>query len=158
VVAADHGESLGDHGERTHGLFAYDSTIRVPLIVWAPGVTPSVVASPVRLVDVMPSVLDLVGAPAPQGLDGRSVRSVAGDVTLAAQPSYFEALNANLTRNWAPLRGVVSNGLKLIDLPLPELYDLASDPGETRNLYASARERARPLEAALDRIVTASPS
>ena len=66
--------------------------------------------------------------------------------------SYFEALNANLTRNWAPLTGIVHGGHKLIDLPLPEIYDLAADPGEQRNVYASQRDRARDLEARLDRL------
>lgn len=155
VVAADHGESLGDHGERTHGLFAYDATIRVPLILWASGVAPSVVPDAVRLVDVMPSILDLVGVAAPAALDGRSFTTLAGAARAQPPASYFEALDASLTRNWAPLKGVVLDGLKLIDLPIPELYDLSTDPGETHNLYASQRERARPLEAALDRVAAA---
>ena len=151
VITSDHGEALGDHGEQTHGLFAYESTLRVPLIVWGDPLKPSVVSVPARLVDVMPSLLDLVGVTAPSDLDGRTFLPLIG--TPAAngeQASYFEALNANLTRNWAPLTGVTVNNLKLIDLPLPELYDLAADPGESRNLYASQRDRARPLEALLD--------
>src|SRR5205085_665401 len=72
--------------------------------------------------------------------------------------SYFEALNASLTRNWAPLKGVVRDRLKLIDLPVPELYDLAADPGEQRNLYASQRPRARELEALLDRLNAGAPT
>jgi arylsulfatase A-like enzyme/Tfp pilus assembly protein PilF len=153
VVAADHGESLGEHGERTHGLFAYESTLRVPLVIWAPrAIAPAVVVSPVRLVDVMPTILDLVGVSAGT-LDGRSVRPLFDTGATADDPgSYFEALNANLTRNWAPLKGIVRNQLKLVDLPVPELYDLAADPGESRNLYASQRERARDLEARLDRV------
>jgi choline-sulfatase len=154
VIASDHGESLGEHGERTHGLFAYDSTLRVPLLVWAPpAIRPAVVSRPARLVDIMPTVLDLVGAAIPAALDGRSARSFLGGGPLDDDGgSYFEALNANLTRNWAPLKGMVRNGLKLIDLPVPELYDLSSDPGETHNLYASQRERARDLESRLDRV------
>jgi hypothetical protein len=151
VITSDHGEALGDHGEQTHGLFAYESTLRVPLIVWGGPFKPSVATVPARLVDVMPSLLDLVGVTAPSELDGRTFLPLIG--TPAAngeQASYFEALNANLTRNWAPLKGVTVNNLKLIDLPLPELYDLAADPGESRNLYASQRDRARPLEALLD--------
>ena len=76
----------------------------------------------------------------------------AGEQRFEDPGSYFEALNANLTRNWAPLTGIVQGGLKLIDLPLPELYDLAADPGEQRNLYASQRDRARDLESRLDRL------
>ncbi len=160
IVASDHGESLGEHGERTHGLFAYNATLRVPLVVWAgPQLRPAVVSSRARLVDVMPTALELLGvggAPA----DGRSLRTAFdGATAVPDEPSYFEALNANLTRGWAPLRGVIAGNLKLIDLPLPELYDLASDPGESRNLYASQRARAVPLESALDRLgATASAS
>ncbi len=155
VVASDHGESLGEHGERTHGLFAYDATLRVPLILWAPGhLNPGVVSGLARLVDLAPTILDLVGAPPLDGIDGGTLRpSINGEAADGTPESYFEALNANLARNWAPLRGVVRDGLKLIDLPQPELYDLAADPAEQRNLYAQERERARPLEASLDRLL-----
>jgi arylsulfatase A-like enzyme len=154
VIAADHGESLGEHGERTHGLFAYDATLRVPLVMWAPPkLRARVVANPMRLVDVAPTILDLVGTDGMVNADGRSVRPfLGGGQPFDGAASYFEALNANLTRGWAPLTGVVQNGLKLIDLPIPELYDLAVDPGEQRNLYAQQRERARDLEARLDRV------
>jgi len=158
VVVADHGESLGEHGERTHGLFAYDATLRVPLVIWAPPhIRPAVVSQTARLVDVAPTILDLVGASALANVDGRTLRPiVAGEQPFNDPGSYFEALNASLTRNWAPLRGIVADGVKLIDLPLPELYDLATDPGEQRNLYAQQRERARPLEARLDRVTSAA--
>ncbi len=159
VIASDHGESLGEHGERTHGLFAYEATLRVPLIIWAPGsIKPAVVTAPARLVDLAPTVLDLVGA-APGHFDGRSLRPRAsGEPVGDDSGSYFEALNANLTRNWAPLKGVVRGRLKLVDLPLPELYDLSADPSEQHNLYASQRERARDLESRLDRIDAGTPA
>ena len=155
IVASDHGESLGEHGERTHGLFAYESTLRVPLVMWAPArLQPGVTPGSVRLVDVAPTILDLVGAAPLGSVDGRSLRRLmSGEADGGDSDSYFEALNANLTRNWAPLRGAIARGLKLVDLPQPELYDLNSDPREQRNLYAQQRERARPLEASLDRIV-----
>jgi arylsulfatase A-like enzyme/Flp pilus assembly protein TadD len=151
VVAADHGESLGDHQERTHGLFAYDATLRVPLVVWAPSVIrPGVFKGMTRLVDVMPTVLDLVGIP-PSAPSGRSLRPfLGGDAPVDDRESYFEALNANLTRNWAPLAGLVSRGFKLIDLPIPELYDLSADPAERTNLYARRQDVAKPLERQLD--------
>ncbi len=151
AVMADHGESLGEHGERTHGLFAYDATIRVPFIVWAPpAIAPTQISSSVRLVDVMPTVLDLVGVRAP-ATDGRSLRPLLDADTPAGAPaSYFEALSANLTRNWAPLTGVVQNGLKLIDLPVPEFYDLTADPSEQQNVYARRTDEAKSLERQLD--------
>ena len=141
VVAADHGESLGEHQERTHGLFAYDSTLRVPLIVWAPAaVRPGVLRGPAQLVDVMPTVLDLVGVPA-EVPNGRSLWPFAREGRpLADAGVYFEALNASLTRHWAPLTGVVFGGNKFIDLPIPELYDLAADPGEQANLFADRKD------------------
>jgi len=161
VIASDHGESLGEHGERTHGLFAYESTLRVPLILWAAGsIAPGAVAAPARLVDIMPTIVDLVGAPGVSS-DGRSLRPVAGGERAEDPGSYFEALNANLTRNWAPLKGLLRGGLKLVDLPLPELYDLNADPTESHNLYAAQRDRARDLESRLDRLnagASAAPS
>jgi arylsulfatase A-like enzyme/Flp pilus assembly protein TadD len=160
VVASDHGESLGEHGERTHGLFAYDSTLRVPLVMWAAhGIRAGVFPDPMRLVDVTPTILDFVGARAIAAADGRSVRPfIAGERPFDDPASYFEALNASLTRDWAPLTGIVYGGAKLVDLPVPELYDLAADPAEASNVYARQQPRARDLEARLDRIAKqASP-
>jgi len=148
VVAADHGEGLGDHGERTHGLFAYDSTLHVPLVFWCGNrIRPGVNATPVGLVDVVPTILDLLGITMPD-VDGHAVRSNERGAPSAA--GYFEALNANLTRNWAPLTGIVSEGMKLIDLPIPELYDLQADPAEAKNIYAQQTDVARRLERMLD--------
>ena len=156
TVASDHGESLGEHGERTHGLFAYEATIRVPLVIWAPpAIRAAAVAATARLVDVMPTLLDLLGIDSPQPIDGRSLRPLVGGGATPADPgSYFEALNASLTRNWAPLTGLVRDGLKLIDLPVPELYEVAADPGERENLYARRRDLAAPLERQLDALMS----
>ncbi len=129
VLTADHGESLGDHGETTHGLFAYDSTLAVPLIVNAPTIAAATVDAPVSHVDITPTILDLLGLAAPGPVDGQSlVRAPAPD-----RPLYFEALDASLTRGWAPLRGIIQGGWKYIDLPDAELYDLGTDPGEQHN-------------------------
>jgi arylsulfatase A-like enzyme/Tfp pilus assembly protein PilF len=149
VVAADHGESLGEHGERTHGVFAYDVTLRVPWIVWAgPRFAPQAFDRPIRLIDLAPTVLDLLGVPPPESFEGRSVVARMNGGT-SDVPAYFEAMDANLTRNWAPLTGIVSGGYKLIDLPQPELYNLDADPSETTNLFRREGERARTLEAVL---------
>jgi arylsulfatase A-like enzyme/Flp pilus assembly protein TadD len=155
VIVSDHGESLGEHDERTHGLFAYDATLRVPLIFWANGrIRPGVVDDTMRLIDVAPTILDLVGTLPLARVDGRSVRPfITGERPFDDTGSYFEAMNANLTRGWAPLTGMLRQHMKLIDLPIPELYDLAADAGETRNLYATERDRARDLEQRLDAVV-----
>jgi arylsulfatase A-like enzyme/tetratricopeptide (TPR) repeat protein len=146
VVAADHGESLGEHGERTHGVFAYDVTLRVPWLLWAGAHGPSGSSDALaRLIDLAPTTLDLVGVAAPSEFEGRSLVPAVSGRLAAPAAAYFEAMDANLTRNWAPLAGIVSGGFKLIDLPIPELYDLAADPGETSNLFVRDAERSRML-------------
>ncbi|MDP6607246.1 MAG: sulfatase-like hydrolase/transferase [Dehalococcoidia bacterium] len=149
VVTSDHGESLGDHGEPTHGLFAYDATLRVPLILSGPGISPDVRETPASHVDLLPTILDLLGLDVPEGLGGRSLRTDPG---LPVPPIYFEALSASLTRNWAPLTGIVAEGWKLIDLPLPELYDLTADPGEAINLHDRQEGRAGEMRGVLQAV------
>jgi arylsulfatase A-like enzyme/Flp pilus assembly protein TadD len=151
VLTADHGESLGDHGETTHGLFAYDATLRVPLVFQAPTLAPAVVPAPrVSHADILPTVLELLGAPAPL-VEGRSLRTAfGGDASaVAPRPIYFEALDGLLSRNWAPLTGVIADDDKYIDLPLPELYDLAADPTEQHNLAGPEGRRLTSLAATL---------
>ncbi|MGH9346488.1 MAG: sulfatase-like hydrolase/transferase [Vicinamibacterales bacterium] len=137
IVTADHGESLGEHGERTHGLFAYEGVMRVPLVVAGPGVPLRVVRTPVTShADVMPTILDLAGVIGPRS-DGRSrVPALRGE-EMPEHPVYVEALDAALMRGGAPLTGVVSGQWKFIDLPVPELYDVVSDPGEQTNRVAA---------------------
>jgi arylsulfatase A-like enzyme len=146
VFTADHGEALGEHGELTHGLFAYEATLKVPLVVWGPGVQPGRDPRPARHVDIVPTVLTALRLPAPPGLPGCSL---LGPPPPAAAASYFESLTAALNRGWAPLRGMLREHRKFVDLPLPELYDLADDPGEEHNRYDQERPVARALAAAL---------
>ncbi len=151
VLTSDHGEALGEHGEATHGIFAYEASLKVPLILFQPRLfEPRVVEEPARHIDVLPTILDALSIPAPGGLRGRSVLPIAAGVLPqgpASEPagSYFEVVSIQLTRGWAPLFGLVRNDLKYIDLPIPELYDLTVDPGERHNLMATDRQRARPL-------------
>jgi arylsulfatase A-like enzyme/Tfp pilus assembly protein PilF len=152
VFTADHGESLDEHGEATHGIFAYEATLRVPLIFYAPGVLqPAVRSDPVRHVDILPTVLHLLSVPLPSSLDGRNL--LGSDAGGADTRTYFEALSGTLNRGWAPVRGVIDRGLKYIDLPIPELYDLAADPHEARNLVLEKPGDARRLK----EIVSALP-
>jgi choline-sulfatase len=153
IVTGDHGEALGDHGEQTHGLFAYDATLRVPLFFYQPQLfRPRVVDDPVRHVDILPTVLDAVGITAPAGLDGVNLLSAIETGRHVAPPSYFEALSASLNRGWAPLAGVASGSLKYIDLPIPELYDVGSDPAESRNLASSRPAELRQMQALLGQL------
>jgi arylsulfatase A-like enzyme/Flp pilus assembly protein TadD len=139
VLTADHGEALGDHGEATHGVFAYEATLRVPLIVYAPTLLPPrTLAGDARHVDILPTILDALDVAPPDGIRGASLLPMAAG--RAGDPhavTYFESLSPSLNRGWAPLRGVVRDELKYVDLPLPELYDLHADPREAHNVMAS---------------------
>ncbi len=148
VVVGDHGEGLGDHGESTHSLLIYESTMSVPLIFYAPQLlrrTGVVADRVVSTVDVAPTILDLLGIPVPAGLDGVSLlRSAPRDRLL-----YMETLATRLNHGWSPLHGLRRERLKYIEAPTPELYDLAADPRETRNLVVDRPEEARELARAL---------
>jgi arylsulfatase A-like enzyme/Flp pilus assembly protein TadD len=134
VITADHGESLGEHGELTHSYFAYNSTIHVPLIISGPGVRPSRVTGNVAHVDIFPTVCDLLGLPKPRGLQGRSLAAAMKGEALKDRPIYFESLEPYLNDRVAPLRGVIEGRIKYMDSPVPEVYDLAADFQEKENL------------------------
>jgi choline-sulfatase len=149
-IVADHGESLGEHGERTHGTFLYDATIRVPLLVKLSGMADSrVVTVPVETADLAPTIASLAGAVFGEvdgqnllpllhpnaaaalgtpGLAGKAAR--AGDPD---RPAYAESSYQHVLLGWSPLRAVRTARWKFIEAPRPELYDLESDPGELRN-------------------------
>jgi arylsulfatase A-like enzyme/Flp pilus assembly protein TadD len=150
VLTADHGESLGEHGEATHGLFAYEATLRVPLVLHQEQLfAPRAVAEPARHVDVLPTVLDALALPIPDGLPGRSLLGLAAGERGEPVTTYFEAFSGTLNRGWAPVRGVLRDRTKYIDLPIPELYDLRADPAESRNLAASEPRRVEALRTLL---------
>jgi arylsulfatase A-like enzyme/Flp pilus assembly protein TadD len=144
VVVGDHGEALGDHRELTHGFFVYQSTLRVPLILAGPGIGRGERRrGPAQTVDVTPTLLGLVGAPVPAGLDGTDLLSHAAD-----RPIYAETLYPR-SMGWAPLHSLRSGRLKYIEAPRPELYDLDTDPGESRDLATARPEDASRLRLAL---------
>lgn len=155
IVTSDHGESLGEHGEQTHGLFAYESTLRVPLIIAqlpaartkGPAPRGEVSAVAARHIDLVPTVLDAVGAAIPADLPGRTLLGASSDEPERA--SFFESMSASLNRGWAPLEGVLAGREKYISLPIPEVYDLAQDPGEQVNLADRAPGRLRALQSRL---------
>lgn len=149
VLTSDHGESLGEHGEMTHGLFAYESTLKIPLIVARKGVDHRVEPAYVRHVDIVPTILDAAAIATPKELPGQSLLRAVGQ-----EDSYFEALSASLNRGWAPLTGIIHGGLKYIDLPLAELYDLPRDPKEATNLVT---ERRRDVETARNLLLRMHP-
>jgi len=139
VVVGDHGESLGEHGELTHGIMIYDATQRVPMILNAPGVLPAgqVIDRQVGLVDVVPTVLDLLGKEVPSGLDGVSLLRPEASSPRAL---YIESLGPKFQYGWAPLVGLRTDDIKFILAPRCELYDLSADPKELRNILTDRQE------------------
>jgi arylsulfatase A-like enzyme/Flp pilus assembly protein TadD len=138
ILTGDHGESFGEHGETFHGYFAYNTTLRVPLIISAPGIKAARIKDAVSHVDIFPTVCDVLGLEKPSSLQGDSLAPFLRGRTRRAKPIYFEALESYLNRGWAPIRGVIENGKKYIDSPIPELYDLESDLDEAKNLAAAS--------------------
>src|SRR5580765_6673467 len=137
VLSGDHGEGLGEHGEKTHGFFIYNATMHVPLIIHLPGKSATqTVADPVSLVDLMPTILAATGLDIPSQVQGRSLLSalrrekIDPDRTL-----YGETFLPRLHFNWSELRGAENAKYHFIDAPRPELYDLTKDPSELRNLF-----------------------
>ena len=144
VVASDHGEALGDHGEATHGIFLYEATTRVPLVILPPvaPAAPAVIDTPVGLVDVAPTLRELAGLPVPS-TDGRSLvpllRDPSAGAAFEARALVLESIHARRRYGWAPLAGFVEWPRKFIAAPAPELYDLREDPGETANRFDPAQ-------------------
>ena len=163
IVTSDHGEGLGEHGEETHGFFIYESSMRVPLIVRVPGVTPRRVSQPVRSVDIMPTVLDLIGAEVPPALAGVSLWPLlSGETREMALEGYGEAMYPLHHYGWSELTALRSDRYKLISAPKPELYDLERDPHEVTNLFDERRSVAdamlRQLRARMEEMAADAPA
>jgi arylsulfatase A-like enzyme/tetratricopeptide (TPR) repeat protein len=157
IVIGDHGEGLGDHGESSHTLFVYDSTMKVPLVVKSPGVAPGTrFERQVRSVDVAPTILELAGVSPRAEIDGVSLiprLQGDGEEELSA---YGETFGTLYQFNWSELRFLRKDGFKFIEAPRPELYDLRSDPGETNNLWSeNPPDVGKRLRRELDRTVKA---
>ena len=168
IVVGDHGEGLGEHGEQTHGIFLYDSTTHVPLIVKLPrdrgAASPLrglVVDAQVRTIDIFPTVLDLEGMEPPKPVDGASLRPLCVEASAAGATPVVSAGTASTDRvafgetdyplgfGWAPLRSARTPRAKYIEAPHPELYDLEADPREATNLYEPWNPQVQRLRALL---------
>jgi arylsulfatase A-like enzyme/Flp pilus assembly protein TadD len=151
VLSGDHGESLGEHGEKTHGFFIYNVTMHVPLIIHLPGKPATqTVADPVSLVDLMPTVLAATGLDIPSQVQGRSLLSaLRGEKIDRDRTLYGETFLPRLHFNWSELRGAENAKYHFIDAPRPELYDLTKDPGELRNLFPEKKAVAEEMRAKL---------
>jgi len=144
IISGDHGEGLGEHGEETHGFFVYESSMHVPLIVRAPfsNTAGRRVARPVRTVDILPTVLDLLHIPAPEAIAGVSLTPLlagASEMTDVSMEGYAEAMYPLHHYGWSELTAMRSDRYKLIDAPRPELYDLERDPRELTNIFEERR-------------------
>lgn len=151
VLAGDHGEGLGDHGESTHGMLAYDTTLRVPLVVRAPSLPPGTVEAPVSLADVAASVLQLSGAHAAlPGASARNLRNPDADGEVYAETTY------PAVAGWHPLHVLAGPSRKLIRSSAIEYYDLVADAGETANAAARETAAARAAVARLSPLMAAT--
>jgi choline-sulfatase len=144
ITVGDHGEGLGEHHEETHGIFLYDSTTHVPLIVKLPAALQAgtVVSAQVRTVDIVPTILDLSRAPALQKRDGESLTPYFAGTDEPGRPAFGET-DYPLRFGWAPLRSLRSDGFKFIEAPRPELYDVQADAAELNNHYEAEDARVR---------------
>lgn len=146
VLVGDHGEALGEHGERTHAYFAYNNTIHIPMFIRIPGIKGRIVDENVSHIDIFPTICEALSQKIPAHLQGQSM--------LIAHPDrriYFESLTPYYNRNWAPLRGYIHQDDKYIDLPIQELFDISRDPDENANLIKGLNWKAH--RKALEEIV-----
>jgi arylsulfatase A-like enzyme/Flp pilus assembly protein TadD len=152
VVVGDHGESLDDHGEGSHGFFIYESVVRVPLIIRAPfsAARGRQVVDPVRTLDLVPTISELLGVETPRTTEGVSlVPLMTGTRAELGLEAYAESTYPLYHYGWSDLRALRSGRFKLIAAPRPELYDLEQDPGERTNLFAERRQLADRMLARL---------
>lgn len=164
VVVGDHGEGLGEHGEDSHGIFLYDSTTHVPLIVKIPANLPSnshpdqVVKAQVRTLDILPTVIDWLHIPPPERLDGESLKPLLDGTGEGKERTAIGETDYPLRFGWAPLRSVRAEGFKFIEAPRPELYDLSADPKELTNHYQPSDTFVQKFRGTLAAMKTDAPA
>jgi arylsulfatase A-like enzyme/Flp pilus assembly protein TadD len=155
AVLSDHGESLNEHGEHTHGVFIYDSTLRIAFIMAGPGIPAGVrVKQQARSIDFLPTLLEIMGGRAPAYVQGLSLVPAFSGKSVATDIAYAETLYPKMNMNWSELRAIRTNRWKYIRAPRPELYDLISDPGETNNVIQQHAPEAQKFEAQLKNVIS----
>ena len=157
AILSDHGESFSEHGEYTHGVFLYDSTLRIPFLLAGGAIPAGVrVKQQARAIDLLPTLCELMGAKAPPAMQGASLVAAFTGREVPSSYSYAETLFPKLNMGWAELRGIRTNRWKYIRAPKPELYDLAQDPAETSNVIASHPAEVQELESKLKAVSAAT--
>ena len=150
ALLSDHGESLAEHGEFTHGVFLYDSTLRIAFLMTGPGIPPGLrVKQQVRSIDFLPTVLAMLGGNVPDNVQGINLMPTFSGKSVPTEISYEETLYPKIAMGWAELRGIRTNRWKYIRAPKPELYDLVADPGEIENVIAAHPAEVQKFEAQL---------
>ncbi len=157
IVAGDHGEAFGEHKEFGHGIFCYEESLKVPLIISNPVIFKEenrVISQRVRLTDIMPTVLELYGLDWPRQIQGQSLAPLLfGGKDDQETQVYVESLFGKEDLGWAPLTGMILGDHKYISLPTPELYDLASDPEEKTNLFGEKKSLAKKIDGRLSQYI-----
>lgn len=155
ILSGDHGESLGEHGEKTHGFFIYNATLHVPLIIRLPGENGGkLVFANASLADLMPTALQILNVDVPREVQGRSLLPMMKDQKEnGVRDLYAESFLPRIHFNWSELRGVETERYHFIDAPKPELYDLQKDPGETQNLITQKKAVADEMRAQLTTVI-----
>ncbi len=156
AVLSDHGESLGEHGEYSHGVFLYDSTLRIAFVMAGPGIPAGMRVKPqARTIDFLPTILELMGGKAPASVQGASLTPFFSGADAPTAVSYAETLYPKINMGWAELRAIRTNRWKYIRAPKPELYDLSQDAAEHNNVIESHAAEARKFEAQLQAVTGA---
>ncbi len=158
LFASDHGEALGEHSESGHGFFIYDNTIRIPLIIRAPGIVPAgeKYIGLFETVDIMPTILGLLNIEIPSSVQGKNLASeITGRLKQQGKSeAYAETYLPMLEFGWSELMSIRKGGKKFIEAPIPELYDLLEDPGELVNLYAASQEESGEMKNAFTEMLS----
>ncbi|MCU0285363.1 MAG: sulfatase-like hydrolase/transferase [Acidobacteria bacterium] len=157
ILAGDHGEGFGEHGEFGHMMFCYEENLKVPLIFYSPGYLPGNIniTTTVSLIDIMPSILNFLDIKTPGILttQGISLLPLVNGAAIKDRPFYIESIFPEETLACAPVKGLIKGDYKIIDLPKPELYNLAKDPLEKENIFFKENINARQLKQTLDALV-----
>jgi arylsulfatase A-like enzyme/Tfp pilus assembly protein PilF len=158
VLTGDHGESLGEHGEQTHGMFIYEATMHVPLIIHLPNVNPESIEAVVRHIDVAPSLLEWLGFQPDLVMQGSILDPVIEGKETKRRDVYAESLYAEDHYGWSGLKSITKDNYKFIEAPKPELYNRKEDPNETRNLITQQSSIAKTMEKELKEFIQSQSS